>query len=82
MLYEVRRTTNLGAYKVLVSFPDFKSGVACHKWAGWVRFPHAPANLLLLINKLGLANPSKNRGQTVDRIILKRVKSMMRKGVR
>ena len=35
----------MGVYKVLVSFPDFKSGVAYHKWAGWVRFPHAPATI-------------------------------------
>ena len=35
--------SSMGVSKVLVSFPDFKSGVAYHKWAGWVRFPHAPA---------------------------------------
>jgi hypothetical protein len=33
----------MGVYRALVSLPDFKSGVACYKRAGWVRFPHAPA---------------------------------------
>ncbi len=35
--------TPLGAYKVLVSFSDFKSDVAGQNPAGWVRFPHALA---------------------------------------
>ena len=36
-----------GAHRVLVSRPAFKAGVAYQKWAGWVRFPHAPARLFL-----------------------------------
>jgi hypothetical protein len=35
----------MGVHRVLVSLLDFKSSVAGHKLAGWVRFPHAPANL-------------------------------------
>ncbi len=34
----------MGVHRVLVSLLDFKSSVAGHKPAGWVRFPHAPAN--------------------------------------
>ncbi len=33
----------MGVHRVLVSLLDFKSSVAGHKPAGWVRFPHAPA---------------------------------------
>jgi hypothetical protein len=36
----------MGAYRVLVSLPDFKSGVSRHKREWWVRFPHAPASTL------------------------------------
>ena len=35
--------STMGAHRVLVSRPAFKAGVAYQKWAGWVRFPHAPA---------------------------------------
>jgi len=41
--------SNMGVHRVLVSLLDFKSSVACQKRARWVRFPHAPARILLLI---------------------------------
>ncbi len=43
---------DMGAYRVLVSLPVFKTGVAPHNGAGWVRFPHAPANDFFNFNKL------------------------------
>jgi len=46
----------MGAHGVLVSLLDFKSSVASQNLAGWVRFPHAPANLLFDTN---LGMPSR-----------------------
>jgi hypothetical protein len=42
-----RKVTPSGAHRVLVSRLDFKSSVSCQKREGWVRFPHAPANIFL-----------------------------------
>ena len=47
----------MGVHRVLVSLLDFKSSVAGHKLAGWVRFPHAPANISFNI---------KERSQKID----------------
>ncbi len=44
---QIKYYVGMGAHRVLVSLPDFKSGVAAQKVAGWVRFPHAPAKKIL-----------------------------------
>ena len=59
----------MGVHRVLVSLLDFKSSVAGHKPAGWVRFPHAPAIFPLQFNWLIEYYVKKYREQTVNRNI-------------
>jgi len=56
----------MGVHRVLVSLPDFKSGVACQKRAGWVRFPHAPAILLFDVMSSEFEYAPPNRYSTAD----------------
>ena len=61
---QIKYYVGMGAHRVLVSLPDFKSGVAAQKVAGWVRFPHAPAK------KNSSATPATYHAQISDEIFL------------